>query len=488
MPSSTPATQDYQRAQVALRALTYKDVPRLWALLDPERLDETFTVFAAATLQLVRQRREVSVSLARRYLAALRAGVTEPAPQVDPPQLVAGEVLSDLRFASVIAIKTAMTKGRPLELASRNALVRTMGVADKFINDGGRELIRASVEADPAARGWVRVTLGTCDFCKEQAAGDHLRPGTADFPRHDHCGCVPEPVYDGGLQPEREFVDKIKRNIQDGTWSEAQIRALLDDPKIGDLAKLNARTALDELAAEAAELAAREAAAAAAKAAEDAARREALAAKIDKDAFLSAGQYDALTPQARWTAERREEILSALRETDEGRVLADTLERFQDGGSIARLRTNIEKYLSGVEIDATSRKRVEALLNAIKHAPDDWAPDTLYRGMTVKGKLENVLAKYVEGDSIDLSLTSFSSDRKIATKFQSMTAKGSGNETRVMVELVGDGKKVIPIQNLPRDQRLFKEKEWVSAGRYEIVSAKKSAGSILLRIRQVGTL
>jgi uncharacterized protein (DUF4415 family) len=245
---------------------------------------------------------------------------------------------------------------------------------------------------------------------------------------------------------------------------------LLNDPNIAPLAKLNVQTALRELAEEAAERAAR------------------ATASLSDDAFLTRSQYDALTPERAWSATKRDDILATLRETPEGRILADTLDRFQDGGSISRLRTNIDKYLSGVDIDATSRARVESLLNAIRNAPTDWTPDTLYRGMTVRGKLDNVIKKYTQGDTIDLNLTSFTSDRKVAARFQSMTSKGAANETRVMVELVGDGKKAIPIQNLPRDARLFREKEWVSAGRYEIVSVKKSSGSILLRIRQAATL
>lgn len=212
-----PATRDYQRAQVALRALTYKDLPRLWRLLDLDRLDATFTVFAAAVLQLVRQRRAVSVSLGRRYLTALRAGVDEPAPDVEPSELPTGPFLAALRSASVISVKMAMSRGETLDLASRNALVRSMGLADKFINDGARELIRASVEADPAARGWIRVTLGTCDFCASQAAGDHMHAGTANFPRHDHCGCVPEPQYEKAPVTSSEFTPEQLRDALDPT-------------------------------------------------------------------------------------------------------------------------------------------------------------------------------------------------------------------------------------------------------------------------------
>lgn len=481
MPTDTPATRDYQKAQVALRALTYKDITRLWALLDPEELDDTFPRFAGATLQVIRHRREASVAFARAYLTALRAGVEGEAPFVAATPFPAGDALTSLRYSSVVSIKRAMTRGTPLGIASRNALVRTMGTADRLINDGGRELIRASVEADPAAKGWIRVTLGTCEFCAKEASGDHMQVGDADFPRHDHCGCVPEPQYENALKPEEQYVQKIKGMIDRGEATPEQFREALLDPNMKPLSRVNIEEALARVAREEAE-------AQVVAAAEEAARQALAAERISADAFLTRGQYDALAPNSTWSAEKREEILTALRESPEGKVLADTLERFQDGGSISRLRTKIDQFLAGQEIDPTSRARAEALLNAIRNAPEEWAPETLYRGMTVRGKLDNVLANYEVGGTMDLNLTSFSADRKVATRFQQMTAKGTGNETRVMVELIGEGKKTLPIQNLPADRRLFREKEWVSAGRYEIVEAKKSSGAILLRIKQVGVV
>lgn len=205
---------------------------------------------------------------------------------------------------------------------------------------------------------------------------------------------------------------------------------------------------------------------------------------------ITAEQYQALTPTSSWSEAKRAEILDALGSTPQGKILGDTLSKFQDGGSISRLRTNIDKHLAGEALDPTSTARVESLLDAIRHSPEEWAPETLFRGMSVKGKPENILAKYVPGEQLDLSLTSFTSDRKVATRFQQISSgKSTSGRTRIMVELVGPGKKALPIQNLPKDQRLFREKEWVSAGRFRIVEAKKSPnGAIIVRITQEGTL
>lgn len=454
-------TKDYQRSQVALRAVVYSDTALVWRLLDAEKLDDTFPAFATAMLRVIEARRVTSSQLAARYLAVRRAGVSGSPPPVTIPALDKRVALVALRVMSVVTIKKAMTRGVPLERASRNALVRTMGVADKFVGDGGRELIRASVAADPAAKGWVRVTLGTCDYCASMAAGNHMHAGDADFPRHDHCGCQPEPQYEDALAPEEEYVEKILKGLKDGDLTEDQARALIANPATKPLSKVNLQEALDRFGVE--------------------------RARLDADAFFSREQYDAMMPDAAWSEQKRESILAALRETPEGRILADSLDKFQDGGSIGRLRSNIEKYLSGADLDPTSRARAEALINALRHAPTDRAPATLFRGMSVKGSQTAVLNRYKVGDPLDLNLTSFSSDRKIATSFQNMT--GKSGSTRVMVEFQGSGKRAIPIQNLARDKRLFKEKEWVAGGRYEITAVKKSpSGGVILRIKQTGTL
>jgi hypothetical protein len=200
--------------------------------------------------------------------------------------------------------------------------------------------------------------------------------------------------------------------------------------------------------------------------------------------LLSADQYESMRPEGSWSEEKRKKILDTLGSTPEGKVLADTLDRFQDGGSIARLRTKIEQRLRGEPVDETSRKRVDVLLGAIRDAPD-WSPDVLYRGMSTPGSQATVLSRYNVGDSIDLSLTSFSSDRSVAKRDQMMTAKDGKKSTRVTVELVGSGKKTLPIQNLPHDRRLFKEKEWVTAGRFKVLEAKKSPdGGVIVRVQQ----
>lgn len=197
-------------------------------------------------------------------------------------------------------------------------------------------------------------------------------------------------------------------------------------------------------------------------------------------------QYESMRPQPQWSAAKRDQILATLRTTPDGKALADTLERFQDGGSIARLRTVIDKRLRGERTNDTSEARADALLGAIRNAPTDWAPKTLYRGMSINGTFDTVSSKYHAGDNLDLSLSSFSSDRSVAVAFQKMNGNGKRKETRVMIELTGSNTRALPIQNLPKDHRLFREKEWVTSGRFKIVSTQRApGGALLIRVEQV---
>ena len=200
---------------------------------------------------------------------------------------------------------------------------------------------------------------------------------------------------------------------------------------------------------------------------------------------LTSEQYEAMLPQSRWDDDYRLAMRAKLRESDNGAALFDTLDRFQDGGSIARLRTKVEGYLRGEALDATSKSRAESLIGALRNAPD-WAPETLYRGTSSKSSLKALLERYQPGKTIDFNITSFSSDRSVARRFQSMNATARSNN--VMIELVGPNKRTLPIQNLARDHRLFREKEWVTGGRYRVLETKQTSQGLLVRIQQEAPL
>ena len=398
-----------------------------------------------------------------------------------------------------------------------DALERMRGSSQRLVQDWGRQTMLDNIASDPARPRFARMPSGkTCKFCRMLAGRGAVYHTAAsagalsDF--HDLCDCQIVTSYTEGDLPydpkkyqgedpgqgltepvtrrpppvdvppppfEEEYVGKIESILKTGKKADrdrnlGDARRILADPATPDLSRANMREALRRVEQP--------------TLVKPVGPRVPPRTNTPTRGALTSDQYEVMRPSRSWTPEKRQQILTELGKSENGKVLADTLEHFQDGGSIARLRTTIDKRLRGEHLPALSEARADSVLDAIRNSPTDMAPDTLYRGMTVKGRLENVLGKYVKDADLDLSLTSFTADRKVATRFQSMTSKGGG-ETRIMVELVGSDKHALPIQNLPKDRRLFNEKEWVSAGRFRIVEAKKlTYGSMLLRIEQIGTL
>lgn len=187
----SPFTREYQSQRQALRALVYRDVHTFWPRLDLNALDVSFPAFAAAVVLVVMARRRMALPLAVAYLYQLGVKVTVSEVEAAPT----AELLTQIRFASVVSIKQAMTAGTPLDVASRNALVNTMGVADKEINNGAHGVILANANADPKVKGWTRATTWhCCDWCRGLANGQVL-PASTPMAAHPHDGCVPQPAF-----------------------------------------------------------------------------------------------------------------------------------------------------------------------------------------------------------------------------------------------------------------------------------------------------
>jgi SPP1 gp7 family putative phage head morphogenesis protein len=443
-------------------------------------------------------------------LRHLAGTLADGSPLADLFNGMAEEVASQARDALLQGI--ALGKGPAwmaqqiapaLDMPRHRAVTIMRTETQRVYRETARETYMANADV---LQGWVwtaTLTSRTCGACISMHGTIH--PVTETLDGHPRCRCAMVPRTPSWADLGVEGVEDNRPPLESGKdWLEAQPekvqRAILGNAKhrawkdgeitLDDVVARTHDPAWGSMRRERSLVEIREGrnANTLPSAPAKAPPRHAAPSAPAQDTLLAPEQYEALRPsKSGWSEAKRASILDALRATPEGKTLAQTLESFQDGGSIARLRGKMDKHLAGEAVDATSAARADALLGAIRDAPTDWAPDTLYRGMSVKGSLENVLAKYQPGDDLDLTLTSFSSDRGVAKRFQDMTAKGK--DTRVMVELVGEGKRVLPIQDLPKDRRLWREKEWVTAGRYEIVEAKKApGGGILLRIRQKGTL
>jgi hypothetical protein len=124
-----------------------------------------------------------------------------------------------LRVTSLVALKRGAAVGMPAPTAMANAFVQSSGAATRIVLDGGRDTIRETLAADPAAAGWTRVVGGSaCSFCEMLAGrGAVYSAETADFASHDHCGCMAEPVYGEGVKvkdytPSQKFKEQGARD------------------------------------------------------------------------------------------------------------------------------------------------------------------------------------------------------------------------------------------------------------------------------------
>lgn len=99
---------------------------------------------------------------------------------------------------------------RQPEPDTASALARLAGGLSKRIVNAANEVVTTSAQADPQARGWVRMAEDdACDFCVLVAArGGVYTEGTAQFATHEHCHCAAEPAFRGEPAPKYETPDR----------------------------------------------------------------------------------------------------------------------------------------------------------------------------------------------------------------------------------------------------------------------------------------
>lgn len=252
-------TRNYADEQRRLSRGLLAQLLRLWrAVVRPDDFS-SFQRFAELAAGLVGQHRAEATNAAARFYelfrttqviapalvgaaAAEAAGtVTELAtvpvvstvsgfaPVLAPP-LPETTITGDVRGAALAGFVNGRRAGQTEQQATRNAFVKASGTATRLVQNGGRDTIRASTEADPSALGWVRVTDGDpCAFCltlasrgpeykSAETAGRRSNArfqGEGEFKVHDHCGCSALPVFAGTPElPSTRRADETYRAAQ----------------------------------------------------------------------------------------------------------------------------------------------------------------------------------------------------------------------------------------------------------------------------------
>lgn len=197
-------TRRHRSLQLSLRAALIADLLLLWPTFDPRQFD-TYERFMQVAAVLIAARYRDSVGLAARYFRDFRAaeqvaGASFPllADVMDEEQIRAS-----LRATGLAQTARAIRAGMTPEIAAEQGFVAAAGAAGRLALNGGRETVIESVRVDTEARRWMRVTDGDpCFFCAMIASrGAVYTEQSVRFEAHDHCGCVPEPFYDGSEMP-----------------------------------------------------------------------------------------------------------------------------------------------------------------------------------------------------------------------------------------------------------------------------------------------
>lgn len=221
-----------------LRALIVQQVIELWMrLFNPQQARASWPALRIALVAFIRDHGVTSSLYAIRYYSRVReesltgrlvdplrqlrlpreaervrvpslppvdapGGITAPrvAPFTpEPAPVVADDVIGrNLDQTGLGAFLHGMRAGQSVETARKNAAAQLSGAASKLVLDAGRDTIQQAVRDDAEAIGWARVTdAKPCSFCAMLASRGPVYKSrqSAGFQAHNHCACVPAPVF-----------------------------------------------------------------------------------------------------------------------------------------------------------------------------------------------------------------------------------------------------------------------------------------------------
>jgi len=190
--------EQHRLTQAQVGALTVVRMRAVWPLLDPEDIDGTYSRWLMAAAPVIETQRTVSSRVAAAFLSASKR-MALPGAQFVP--VIAGSVdpaalATSLMVTGPVSIRSAMKRGVPIARASSIAEASSSSAAMRHALNGGRQTFNDSLDSDPDARGWRRISSGSaCAFCK-RLSGKRHPTANADFPAHDGCGCSQEPIWD----------------------------------------------------------------------------------------------------------------------------------------------------------------------------------------------------------------------------------------------------------------------------------------------------
>lgn len=173
--------EEFRRAIRDLMILADSDVRDLWKLVRDSGPDALYELLP----DLIDTYGSAAQSIAADYYDTVREVEGAPGrfvPIVEPPASTGAGAL--VGWASSTATDDAAFE----------QLVRG-GMQRRIVNQSRDVVVRSSIE-DRAARGWMRIGAGKCDFCAMLISrGAVYSERTVGFATHDHCGCNAAPAF-----------------------------------------------------------------------------------------------------------------------------------------------------------------------------------------------------------------------------------------------------------------------------------------------------
>ncbi|MWA08740.1 VG15 protein [Streptomyces sp. BA2] len=208
MAANPGQAQRYRGIQALIAARMAQRVLQVWRdLMNPAKVDASWLAVRAALVPIVEQGRQQSAELARvSYADARRAAtaVEDGFKPQDPLPLLLDRLESALDVTGPVEFKRAIAAGKTPQQAMEAAAVRMVGTTQYLALEGGRSVMKRSIEADESATGWARVTDNDpCAWCAMLASRGpvYKTARTAGDPRkggnsyHDHCACQAWPAF-----------------------------------------------------------------------------------------------------------------------------------------------------------------------------------------------------------------------------------------------------------------------------------------------------
>lgn len=242
----------YYRQQHQTARRTASAAQALWRQVSIGALDDSWNQLGTALSATLARGQRQAADPADRYVAAVIAAdgaASEPGGQLAVSAFAGhsadGRPLSSLLYEPWIETRWRLAVGQAAPDALRGGLATLVRQVSTEVADAGREAAGASLAANRAATGYVRVlSPPSCARCAVLAGVRYAY--NAGFQRHPHCDCVHLPVtrYRRGSQTTdaRNYFNNLSAREQDRVFTIKGAQAIRDGADIGQV--VNARRSM----------------------------------------------------------------------------------------------------------------------------------------------------------------------------------------------------------------------------------------------------